>query len=162
VLNPDLVDWAGFQALVGRSNNVAWRNFDVVPTPDPGGARAWGEFLIRGVPEVDVAFDIEIEMNGIPENAGVQWRVPRPLHRLLQCRVGGARPLVLVAKDPDSVTVALDAEGHRFRSVRLPRDARFRTGLSASGAGGRVTFIQRHEGVEVGRVTWSLDPREVG
>jgi hypothetical protein len=168
--DPSLVDWDGFRSFVGSSNNVAWRNFNAaVPVttpfgeaPDPG-ERAGADFFVRGVPEGEMEFDIEVRLEGVPDDVRLLWSIPGPLFDLLSPRADRGRPFEGVESDGRR-SIRLSEGGVAFRCVPFPRNARFPVSLGffpppgLEGPAGHVAFIQRHRGLEVGRVTWSLEP----
>lgn len=158
---PSPTDWAGFMTFLRQSNNVTWRNFNVVDSESlTRGAGA--SFAMRGAPDELRRFDFEIEAR-LPEDTPLVLEVPRQLLPALRggpfvrkLRIEGGRVLIALPQLPSiqlpAVWLGKEAD-HRCRffvpdgGTRLNRQP------------GSLLIRQLYQGTEVGRITWVLRPR---
>jgi serine protease len=157
---PSATDWAGFQTFLRRSNNVTWRNFNVVdPAAFSIGAGLW--FTMRGFPDELRLYEFEIQAR-LPGGAPLVLEVPRQL--LPALRVGPFTKQLRI--EEERVQVALP----RFPSIRLPAVRLGKEAYSCrffvpdeprwlDGKSGSLLIRQLYEGSEVGRITWVLQSR---
>lgn len=181
-----LADWSAFKALIGSSNNVAWRNFNVVdpisvapvPNPPPHGAAPdpsdpdaalpdakWNaRFRLRGAPEHRERFNLRLEIQGLHEGE-LHCKLPAHLATTLSRDID----LSGVREEPgEHAVVWIFREDTRveFRGVELPADAdeplllSLRPGDAVDVARTLVSFVQlTEEDDELGRVTWDFRVR---
>lgn len=166
---PATVTWAEFLALIGNSNNLAWKNFNVIPTSptsssslQPGGQWAGLPFQMRGVPDRPMEFDFAI-IPHLPDGSRVYWRMPRAAHDTLRA-AGLPAEIEVVAADEERVVLALpDGRPLHLTGVALPADARIRMTFGVSAGTrfkddepGLLQIRQYYDRGEVGRITWSF------
>jgi len=163
---PAAVTWDEFRAFIGRSNNVAWRNFNVASAalPNPGLTADWAgaDFFMRGVPSRPERFDFVIEPSDLTRGARLAWRMPAAFFRRLDAHDGF--PAVRSWRSRrDRVVVSLPIDRpFRFYNILLDRDERVPMSFALFPAGrqlskpARVVFRQLNEGIEVGRITWEF------
>jgi hypothetical protein len=170
---PGSITWSEFLAFVGRSNNVAWRNFNVMPapvlpSPEPGGAWAGAGFDMRGAPGRPEEFAFAILPIGFPRETRLLWRMParefpsfealRDIRSLKRYDAPGDR-IVVESKEGSPL---------RLHGVRLEADARipmsFGVVLPECGLEepARLEIRQFHHRMEVGRITWEFTPAPAG
>lgn len=159
-LNTTLLSWQNFLAMVQENNNVAWRNFDVVPLVKGAAAVS---FLLRGAADRKRPFRVEI-------HADLRWDQRLTLEfdpRLLKALGHVGRPDLFgqrraVPLSPRGVRVlpTLWLGPHDQMPIRLtvtsaigkrPTLARRRQPT------GEVSVRQLYGGVEVGRVTFRFE-----
>jgi len=165
--------WAEFLDFVRNYNNVTWRNFNVVddlPTPPrgEGGAGESGEFLVRGAPDAERVFDLEI-LQSCPGAVSVVWELPRRLFRQLDadfaevrepkgCRLWAA----LWPRRYSRVSAVLQPRAELvLPGVSLEKSAQHQCRFRFAATEGMpeictVAIRQLYDGLEVGRVTWEL------
>ena len=158
---PGPLDWNGFLAFVSTSNNVAWRNFDVMQLAQDG---SWSTepFWVRGAPDQPRSFSLEFRQS-IPKDLRLVWEVSiELLHALPQ-------PLRAAAQQmgDQSWSVPLPSlTRYRVEPLALGRDARYECRLwvqgneSAAIRTGQVSIRQLYHGQVVGGMTWEPPPPE--
>jgi Abnormal spindle-like microcephaly-assoc'd, ASPM-SPD-2-Hydin len=143
--------WMDFDNLIRSSNNVTWRNFDVVDLIQ--GATVTEKFDIRGWPRVALHSDLKLDLSEVPRSARVYLRVNRRMampartenlqvvaerqdHRVYRAEPGRVCSLFSIPLQPsDSSTAALE--------LTIPeRVMPF-----------RLHVVQEIEGREMGRIT---------
>lgn len=155
---PGGLTWDQFEALIRNNNNVAWRNFDVVPMAALSrGAPIELTFCIVGDRDSERDFVVEVIAWQLPGR--VQLVLPPELRYQLQ-RDDGAADHDLGASG-----------GMRRRRVRLAAGATHRCTLvlhppyTTPSAVARLAVRQWHAGLEVGRISWGFEterrPRRV-
>ena len=156
---PGPLDWNGFLAFVSSSNNVAWRNFNVMELAQDG---SWltEPFWVRGAPDQSRAFSLEIRQSILKDHR-LLWEVPvELLHALPQSLRGAAQQL-----DEQRWAVPLPPlTRYRVEPLALGRDARHECRLRVLGIGGaivqagQVSIRQLYHGQVVGGMTWEPPP----
>lgn len=158
---PTFTTFDEFRDFIRNSNNVTWRNFNVVDV-DPDAAEPIElPFLIRGVAREVLPMNIEI-VRALPQKAEVELEVPPrliaglPIARKLFKRLDreAARlPVQFVAGKPGL---------KRLHQVKLQRRGRYPSKLIVKLPKGTppgnyyVAAKQVYKGQEVGRITWML------
>jgi hypothetical protein len=116
--------WMDFDNLIRSSNNVTWRNFDVVDLIQ--GATVTEKFDIRGWPRVALHSDLKLDLSEVPRSARVHLRVNRRMampartenlqvvaerqdYRVYRAEPGRVCSLLSIPLEPsDSSTAALE------------------------------------------------------
>lgn len=156
-------DWDGFKAFIRTQNNVAWRNFNVVDVaPDPSAPAQKLDFFVAGAPDRPRRFDFEIQRK-LPEDVEVWLEIP--MH-LIGATPPRNFPKVKFDRKKNTASLLLpNIRSIRLSDVPLTRSAREKSRFLIKGSrqikiGWHYLAIsQIHEGDEVGRVTWAIDPR---
>ena len=162
---PPATDWNGFLSYLRRSNNVTWRNFNVLSASELSLDRgAW--FWMRGAPDQARVFDFEI-LQRLPPGVRLHLDIPPALVGALrgpfskwhtswndEPRVALALPAMHKLLLP-RVRLGADAR-HPCRFVLLLDDPGPRVQLER--AFGSIAIRQLYQGQEVGRITWSFRP----
>lgn len=159
-LSTTTLTWQNFLAMVQENNNVAWRNFDVVPLVS---GTASVSFFLRGAADRKRPFRVEI-------HADLRWDQRLSLEfdpRLLEALGHIGRPDLFGQRR----AILLNPRGVRVLPTLWmgPRD-RIPLRLTVSGGGGKASLKGRHRrptgevsvrqlygGVEVGRVTFRFE-----
>jgi hypothetical protein len=175
IVGPDTITWNEFLAFVGRSNNVAWRNFNVIPvpvvpppSPDPGGEWAGAGFEMRGAPGRPEEFAFAILPIGFPGGTRLLWRMPAREFRLFEALRDIGSLKRYDAFDGQIVVESNEGIPLRLHDVRLEADARipmsFGVLLPESGLEepARLEIRQFHRRMEVGRITWEFTTAPTG
>lgn len=148
-------DVSEFKDYVRRSNNVAWRNFNVVAVPPSGAMTLTTSIMGAGLDamEADMEFMLDVRL---PSGATIELELPPPLlsrmslperafggHGRAGLPPAGVSHLGRVRLDP--------GERHELTlHIQLPPLRRGRQ------ARHEVALVQLHQGHPVGRVTWQL------
>jgi hypothetical protein len=163
---------------IAANNNIAWRNFNVVTTGQPGPMHRhpFGDFIplpfkLVGAWDEAHAFDFETEAD-LPNEAGLALQVADWFGRNLQPARTALERFGDPATDPANpyrVRIALE---HRrpqpLGKIRLPRGTQAPSHLLVRLPPGRqqktytVAIRQLYGGREVGRITWLLVPPAKG
>ncbi len=161
---PPPTDWNGFLKYLREFNNVTWRNFNVLdPEALLEGTGTW--FSMRGAPDQARMFDLEIEQR-LPLGVSLALEVPLVLAPALR------GSFVRTRESPEGeIRIVLPALPLvRFAAVRLGKGARHRCRFVVADphrSGVRllaesspsVSIRQLYQGVEVGRITWTVPLR---
>lgn len=175
IVAPGTITWNEFLAFVGRSNNVAWRNFNVIPVPpvppappSPAGAWEGAGFEMRGAPGRPAEFDFAILPIGFPRGTRLFWRMPAREFRAFE-ELRAIRSLKRFEAGDDRIVVeSNEGSSLRLHGARLEADARipmsFGVFLPDSGLEepARLELRQFHRRMEVGRITWQFTPAPTG
>jgi|SoiMethySBSTD1v2_1073268.scaffolds.fasta_scaffold47424_2 serine protease len=159
-------DWDAFLEHLRQFNNITWRNFNVLdPEALMEGTGAW--FSMRGAPDQARIFDFEVEQR-LPLGVTLALEVPLVLAPALR------GPFVRIGHAPaDEVRIVLpELPVVRFVKVRLAQNATHRCRFVLADPHDRgvrllakssawVSIRQLYQGVEVGRITWTLPPRRL-
>lgn len=147
--------WNNWLTYVTNNNNVAWRNFDVVPGPPEEGPHAF-PFVIPGAFDKPRPFELQAFGN-LPRGSKVELQVPLTLARQLKI------PLAGVQRQEEHVVVPLNPFGRRrigagvidARSV-AECELRVHVPEETYKTRGRYEFAVRqlYREREVGRLTW--------
>lgn len=157
----DLISWSNYLDFIRNNNNVAWRNFNVVPAP-PGEPPAHFdlEFLAPGAPREGLVMALEVVAR-LPEGARVQLEAPLSLLDALKQR----SPYIKVEADRGMGRVPVGAHGVQpigegFFAAGSKAKCRLLVQMPAHGweHAHEVAVRQIFRGEEVGRVTWRLTP----
>jgi len=148
-------DVNAFKDYVRRSNNVAWRNFNVVPVP-PSGAMTLTTTIIGA--ELDAsAADMEFLVDvRLPSGATIELELPPRLLSRMSLPEGAFCGHGRATLSPAGVSNLGRArlaprERHELKlHIQLPPLLRGRQ------ARHEVALVQLHQGQPVGRVTWQL------
>lgn len=158
---PTFTTFDEFRDFIRNSNNVTWRNFNVVDVDIDAAEPIELPFLIRGVAREVLPINIEI-VRILPQKAEVELEVPPrliarlPIARKLFKRLDAeaARlPVEFVAGKPGL---------KRLHQVKLQRGGKYPSKLIVKLPKGTppgdyyVAVKQVYKGQEVGRVTWML------
>jgi len=152
--------WTAFTNTIGANNNIAFRNFDVLPLAlaSDGLSEAMAEFIIPGAPQ-PAAFELVIRVADCPD---VHWELLVPI------AIAGAFPVAVKTddrRDRDGFRrVPLEsATSLRIRDLRLGSRARHKCLVRAVTKSEprrcSITIAQRHRGLELGRVTFAVGAR---
>lgn len=160
----DFLNWSNFQSFIRENNNVAWRNFNVIPnTPPPGAEMLTQPFLMAGAFDEPRKMRLEVVMR-LPEGAKASLRIPEHLAEGFQ-RVRS--PFFEINRKSRTVVVPLNPHGRtRFRDVVMPAKVRHELELLVSipkNARGEsyLGWAAQFEGEqELGRVTWRFTSAE--
>lgn len=156
---PGPLDWNGFLAFVSTSNNVAWRNFNVMDLALDG---SWSTepFWVRGAPDQPRSFSLEFRQS-IPKDLHLVWEVPTQLlHALPQ-------PLRVAAQEVDERRWSVPLPPltrYRVEPLSLGVDDRYACRLRVRGSEsatlrtGQVSVRQLYHGQVVGGMTWEPPP----
>lgn len=171
---PDTVTWDEFLSYIGRSNNVAWRNFNVAPatTVSPTPAAVIGDewqpahFFMRGAPDRPVPFRFAFVAENMPEDARLLWRMPAEAYgRLRIARAVGESARLLAESDQSAVLEMAMHDPALLEHVWLPANAAIPMSLGLAvrrapeGSSPRIQLRQYFHGREVGRITWEFRAR---
>ncbi len=162
---PTFTTFDEFRDFVRNSNNVTWRNFNVVDV-DPDATEPFElPFLIRGAAREVLHMNIEI-VRVLPQKAEVELEVPYkliaelPIPRKLFKRID-----MKIARLP--VGLAANKPGiKQLHQVKLQRRGKYPSKLIVKLPKGTpprnyyVAVKQVYKGEEVGRVTWMLVVKE--
>ena len=159
---PAFGDFDDFYDFIRNSNNVTWRNFNVIDV-DPNVAEPIElPFLIRGVPMKALRMGIEI-VKVLPPNAIVDLEVPA----MLVSDIPMPRVYARTGFDVRPMRVPVDKLGlKRLHEVKLRRRGKYPSKLMVKLMKGTpagnyyVAVRQTYKGKEVGRVTWMLRVKE--
>ncbi len=161
---PDaFADIEAYKSHVRTENNVAWRNFNVVPA---NGSGTWSLAAgVFGAAHDDPAQEEEMELRveaRLPRGATVEVELPEQLLARMTSPEGAFEPGARTRLSTSSIT-SLGTARLRSREthdvtlhVALPKACNART---ARAARYEVALIQLHKGQALGRVTWQLAER---
>ena len=164
-------NWDNFVRFIRENNNVAWRNFNVANNePDvgdptvPEGFQALS-FLAPGAP--DKARPMALEVIGrLPEGAKAMLEVPLAFRQLLQQRHQACK--VPIDRKRRVALLPVNPHGRMyFGDVLFPAGSRMALRLLVEipkryrGQTFRIAVRQIWEGIEVGRVTWQLQSKQI-
>lgn len=151
--------WDEFLRYVGANNNVAWRNFIVVPPAPVPPPPPW-QFCIRGSWGEAREFELVL-LAELPDQARLAWEAPRALGALME-RAGGDR-LHRGEATESGMRFELTGTGRLvLPSILLERRAEHRCQLHLNlpdrqGSGeGFVAIRQLYQGIPVGQLTWCI------
>lgn len=161
-----------FMNYIYANNNITWRNFNVV-VPARGQLHfPWGEFvplrfLVAGAWDQARTFALETHAE-LPEGSRVALQVPHWIGRGLNPAHPDIEEFEDLETDPENprrLRVPLPARGRKsLGSIELPAAATAASHLLVHIPPERhrqthqVVVRQLHEGREVGRITWLLQP----
>lgn len=160
---PGPTDWNGFLSYLRGSNNVTWRNFNVLDE-DELSAQSGAWFWMQGAPDQARRFDFEI-IQRLPRGARLYLDIPLALAGAIRGpflkdhRIDGDEQRVMITLPAEPrlhlprVRLGCSAR-YRCRFVLLPADRSRRVALGR--AFGSIAIRQIYEGQEVGRITWML------
>lgn len=163
----DLQDWTNFQRFIRESNNITWRNFNVVNNVPPAGGSPPGyltlPFLAVGAPKVGVVMRLEV-IARLPKGARLMLRAPD--HLLDALRVPRSLRVGRGKKDERGVSrVVVNPHGHfDLGQAHFPAEVRHKLALLVAipekfrNNAYDVAIRQLYKDEEVGRVTWRLAP----
>ncbi len=157
---PGPLDWASFQAYIRNSNNVTWRNFNVVDVlPDPSADPVEAKFIIAGAPDRARIFDFEIRQQ-LPERMRIWLELPLALYAPF--RRAGIVDAKFDKKQQLARVLLPSVRSLPVRRVRLGQSAQHRCRFIIPGAKElerglhSVAIRQVYRSAEVGRVTWGI------
>jgi hypothetical protein len=158
---PAFDDFDDFRNFIRNSNNVTWRNFNVVDV-DPDVAEPIElPFLIRGAPKEVLPMSIEI-VKVLPPEAKVDLEVPARLVADIPILRGHFTRL-----DARLARLPIGKSGlRRLHEIKLRRRAKYPSKLvvkleKRTPAGNYYVAVRQvYKGKEVGRVTWMLRVKE--
>lgn len=149
--------WDDYLAFVRNQNNVAWRNFNVVPAPPDAGVHEFA-FVVPGAFDLARVFAVEA-LGRLPRGSKARLVLPHRLAKELRLRAAVVSDQV----DRDRLAVPLNAFG-RTRLGRGPLSAGSLAECTLAvqvpewvyDRPGRYEFALRqlYQGQEVGRLTW--------
>ena len=149
----NITDWAEF---IANSNNVAWRNFDVV---GKRGNRNGGEYssyeVDAGNPfPVSIGMQLEVTSN-LPANNRVRFEMSETYAELFDPPVQSVRPGVSSVRIPASGTLILikDKEIPEFLDLHLIFESLRTTGEDEDY---EIYLRYMFNGIEIGRKTWII------
>lgn len=152
--------WDLFRSLVSHHNNVAWRNFNVID-PVQGQQEIALDFVLAGDPAQSREF--MVELRAAPRLAGqVLFDVPLELAQWLAASPGASQ---FTVRDNRVVFDLTRTAGLRLRRVILGPGARhdcriiLRPPWPTVPARRPLCIRQLHDGMEVGRITWTFSKR---
>ena len=157
----DFVDWTNYQNFIRNSNNVTWRNFDVVdnepdPQAEPAGYVAL-PFLAPG--PLDGARRMRLEVVArLPKGSRALLEMPVSMFDGMRERppvkIDAKRQVALVPCNPHG----LRALGEILFPAKFKPRLRLLVQIPKAHRGERYDAYVRQvfEGLEVGRVTWRL------
>jgi serine protease len=166
----DFKNWDTFLRFVRENNNVTWRNFNVVDNePDaadpslPEGFKALS-FLAPGAPDQGRRMALEL-IGGLPQGGLALLEMPIPfyehfqaVHQLVAKHIDRERNIAVVPINGQGRTIlgevlfARESHNPMRLLVKVPEKLRSSTYQFAV----RQTF----DNIEVGRVTWQLQPQK--
>lgn len=163
-VTPGPLDWDGFFGFIRASNNVAWRNFDVLAQA-AAGSWSTGPFCIWGAPDEARRFSLEFLLT-VPERVHVWWEVPVDLLELLPPAL---RETAEALEARRMWRLPLPAVPRfRIHGIPLTRDACYRCRLQlerldpALAAGTQLGVRQLYHDQVVGGVTWEMPAAPTG
>lgn len=152
--------WANYLTFVQNNNNVAWRNFDVIPAP-PSASREGTHrlpFVIPGAFDASRRFAIEV-MGGLPRGSEAALEMPIALAKQLRVKLQFDQ----IVHDGELVRIPLHVFGRqRIGAGVLPAGSITQCALlvrvpedTYQGRGRHELAIRQLQGdLEVGRLTW--------
>jgi len=154
-------DWNNFTNFIRNQNNVTWRNFNVIDDlPDPPNPPAEYDFRLTNAPDKARVFDIEI-IQALPDDVDLWLEIPARLAKTIRS-LGNLK----YAYDKKSKTVRFlmpKINVIQLNRIALPAKARYKCKFLVKGKKslkkGTHYFgvVQKHDELEVGRVTWALN-----
>ncbi len=166
----DFLNWDNFLRFIRENNNVTWRNFnvednlpDVVEPSLPEGFRAL-PFMAPGAPDRDRPMALEV-IAQLPPGAKVLLEVPAAFYERLHGRFDA--PRVSFDRQRGVARLPLNPTGDtHLGEILFPAGSRAELRLLVHvppehrALSHRLAVRQLWEGMEVGRVTWQLQPRQ--
>lgn len=159
LIGNDLVNLDDFLSFVRDNNNVAWRNFNVIPDPRAFlGAVGVLPFFVVGAPgDQNLRFDLDL-IQRFPPGSRV-WLHLHPTMRGHWWAKHGWFPTAYKFGQ----WMPVGADRHiELGSFQLTAGARYACRMavmlpkSKVSLGARIAVRQLHKGVEVGRITWQF------
>jgi serine protease len=160
----DFLDWDNFRAFIRNSNNVTWRNFNVVPNvPPPGAGMIAQQFLMAGAFDRTRRMRLEVTLR-LPKGAKAELRLPEHLVEVFHPR---RTPFLRKIDGDSTVGIPLNPSGvTRFPDVAFPPKVRHQLELRV-----HIPEEARHRSFtgwaaqfegdeELGRVTWRFASAE--
>lgn len=159
-------DWANYQGFIRNNNNVTWRNFNVMNTPVRRiGSEDYAvlDFLAPGTPKEDRQMHLDVVAH-LPQGARVLLEGPADFLALFEPSL----TLLPVDAHCNGLVPIKPAGRSRIGRAIFPKDSRteLRLLVHLPDEFGEqrydVHVSQFFEGLEVGRVTWSLKAARLG
>jgi serine protease len=155
-------DWARF---VQNNNNVAWRNFNVIPAPPSTGPRGYHvfPFNIPGAFDAPRRFAIKA-LGSLPRTSGVLLKLPLALARALDItlqekQIRGYNAIIpllpFTQQDIGEGILPVGSLAKCELHIRVPLDTYKLNGQFD------FAIAQEWEGLEVGRLTYRFGPEAV-
>ena len=150
--------WEDFLTFIRANNNVAWRNFNVVPATEEFVGR-FGQlpFLVVGAPNAELGFELEL-LHHLPQGSRVWLHLDPGMRRRWKPSFAW---LSSAFRFSEWLPLA-GLRGVRLGTFKLAAGARYRCRLAITlprgkaSQGARIAVRQVYEGQEVGRVTWQF------